>query len=170
MRHYDKLVRDRVPELIQKKGEPCRFHPAPPGELPRYLLAKLREEVAELVAVLDEPAKAEEEVADVMEVVTAIVRMAGLSEERLMARSFSAFVGPPEPTERYGNLLWNSVQPFGTSFGNPDELTEQLRVLLDVVDLLCVRGGLSPIAVFFLMNVKREECGAFRDGLILDEA
>lgn len=167
---YDKLVRDRIPELIRKKGETCRFHQAAPQEMPRYLLAKLKEEMGELVAVLDEPPRAEEEIADVMEVITAIVRMAGLNEERLLRLNRHESFGMKVDLEQNAPFLWNSIQPFGVAFGDPDLLTNQLRVVLDAVDLLFIRGGLSPIAVCLHMNKKREERGGFEGRIILDEA
>ncbi len=170
MRRYDKLVRDHIPALIRKKGQSCRCHAAPPEDLPRYALAKLKEEMGELIAALDEPSKAEEEIADVMEVITLIVRLARLDEEDLLRRVPLDSAGMKVDPEQYVTLLWNSVQPFTEEFGSPETLTRHLRAVIGAVDLLFFRGGLSPIAVCLHMNKKREERGGFAEGIILDEA
>jgi predicted house-cleaning noncanonical NTP pyrophosphatase (MazG superfamily) len=80
---YDKLVRDRIPEIIRSKGEVPVMHIAPDEEYRARLAEKLREEVAEL---LDPDANLCDELADVLEVLEALRVLHGLSEEEVQAR------------------------------------------------------------------------------------
>lgn len=65
---YDKLVRDRIPEIIKKNGATPVTHVADTEEYWRRLKAKLEEEVAETLTETDIPG----ELADVLEVIHAI--------------------------------------------------------------------------------------------------
>lgn len=69
---YNKLVRDRIPEIIKLRGGCPVFRKADEQEYWLKLKEKLREEVEEFVAAKDEAA-AKEELADVLEVVHAII-------------------------------------------------------------------------------------------------
>lgn len=73
-----KLVRDRIPEIMRAAGLTPRTRIAPREERLSWLLAKLREETAEVV---DSPCI--EECADVLEVVLAITSELGFSEAQL---------------------------------------------------------------------------------------
>ena len=64
---YNKLVRDRIPEIIQKKGGNAKIHIADETEYNQKLRDKLMEEVQEFLS-----ANNEEELADVLEVLEAI--------------------------------------------------------------------------------------------------
>ncbi len=77
-REYDKLVRDRIPEMIEENGERPVTRVATGEEYDRRLLDKLDEEVAEY-----RESREIEELADVLEVVHAIRRSRGASEEEL---------------------------------------------------------------------------------------
>ena len=71
---YDKLVRDRIPEIIAGKGKQATFHAcADDAEYLARLVAKLREEVDEF----DRDRNAEE-LADILEVVKALCVQLGL--------------------------------------------------------------------------------------------
>lgn len=78
-RTYDKLVRDRIPDIIEDDGEvPVVRTATTDAEYERYLLAKLEEEVAEY-----REDREPEELADVLEVVHAIREYEGLEASEL---------------------------------------------------------------------------------------
>lgn len=60
---YDKLVRDNIPEIIEKKGKKVSFRILNDEEFKVYLEKKLDEEVAEF-----HESKSTEELADILEV------------------------------------------------------------------------------------------------------
>ena len=64
---YEKLVRDKIPEIIKAKGGESKTHIAEEAEYKDKLNAKLREEVEEFLKEHDP-----EELADVLEVLRAI--------------------------------------------------------------------------------------------------
>ena len=64
---HSKLVRDKVPEIIQLTGQVPFIHKAENGEYRQLLLKKLLEETEEYVSI-----KSEEELADILEVINAI--------------------------------------------------------------------------------------------------
>ena len=64
---YDKLVRDKIPEIIHKGGKSVCFRVLSEIEKIEYLEKKLDEEVAEF-----HKSKDPEELADILEVVTAL--------------------------------------------------------------------------------------------------
>lgn len=72
MQTYNKLIRDKIPEIIKGKGEACVTHVATEEEYEKQLLAKLAEEVKEYQDVAG-TGSAIEELADIMEVMVAIL-------------------------------------------------------------------------------------------------
>lgn len=66
-----KLVRDRIPEIIEESGRIARTRQLEPAERLPALLAKLQEETAELRSAGTVPQRIEE-IADVLEVLKAI--------------------------------------------------------------------------------------------------
>lgn len=74
MKVYNKLVRDRIPEIIAESGRTCRVRTLEPGEYQAHLQQKLTEEMAEYQAD-----GSVQELADLVEVVQAIVQAQGLT-------------------------------------------------------------------------------------------
>lgn len=77
---YDKLVRDNIPEIIQKNGKRAVTHTADEREYIKKLEEKLQEEMKEFLF-----AKNEEEFADILEVLDAIGVVRGFNTERIQA-------------------------------------------------------------------------------------
>ncbi|MCC6405236.1 MAG: nucleoside triphosphate pyrophosphohydrolase [Candidatus Yanofskybacteria bacterium] len=73
---YEKLVRDRIPEIIRSKGVEPVVHIATEEEYREKLRMKLREEVDEYLE-----SGSPEELADILEVVYALGDAAGVSRE-----------------------------------------------------------------------------------------
>lgn len=68
---YDKLVRDRIPEIIRRRGGEPVFRTASAEEYGRRLGEKLQEESAEFASAETDEAR-KEELADVLEVIHAL--------------------------------------------------------------------------------------------------
>lgn len=80
MMEFNKLVRDRIPEIIEKEGGKPVTRTLELEEYSRYLEKKLDEEVAEY-----HESKELEELADVLEVVYALAKLRGYSVKELEA-------------------------------------------------------------------------------------
>ena len=78
MKVYNKLVRDKIPKIIEADGKTCKTRILSDSEYMVALEAKLNEEVAEYQAD-----KSLEEMADVLEVLRAICVARGYSLEEL---------------------------------------------------------------------------------------
>jgi predicted house-cleaning noncanonical NTP pyrophosphatase (MazG superfamily) len=80
---YDKLVRDRIPEIIQSHGHHPVTHVLDDATYQVALLAKLAEETreAQQAAAEDLPA----ELADILEVIRALAAAVGMSWTQLLA-------------------------------------------------------------------------------------
>lgn len=78
MKIYNKLVRDKIPELIESDGKKCVTHILSEKEYIAALETKLNEEIAEYLAD-----KTLEEMVDVMEVLRAICIARGYAFEEL---------------------------------------------------------------------------------------
>lgn len=75
--HY-KLVRDRIPEIIEKEGRKPYVRILDDQEMMKCLENKLQEEVNEYVED-----RSVEELADILEVIYALCKMKGISKEEL---------------------------------------------------------------------------------------
>jgi predicted house-cleaning noncanonical NTP pyrophosphatase (MazG superfamily) len=67
---YNKLVRDKIPEIIENDGHKAVFHKATENEYLEKLSEKLREEIGEFLAEYNG-----EELADVLEVIYTIAKI-----------------------------------------------------------------------------------------------
>ncbi len=70
MENYNKLVRDKIPEILDQKGVVYEKRIASPEEYKQELIKKLREELEEF-----EQAGDIEELADVLEVIEALKQL-----------------------------------------------------------------------------------------------
>ncbi len=75
---YNKLVRDKIPEIIQAEGKSLKTRILTDEEYLEALLAKLEEEVAEL-----KEARNIEEMGDVHEVLRALADVLGIDRDEL---------------------------------------------------------------------------------------
>lgn len=82
---YNKLVRDRIPQVIQSTGKECHTRTILGEEEYKFeLVKKLKEESAEYFAAHD-PKESLEELADMLEVIRALAAVHGSSWEQLEA-------------------------------------------------------------------------------------
>ena len=81
-----KLVRDRVPEIIEKSGKTPVYHKAHYTEVEQLLKDKLVEEVNELLATTNSDDLLEE-AADIYEVLIAILFTNGYDTKSLLAKA-----------------------------------------------------------------------------------
>ena len=81
MKKYDKLVRDRIPEIIKTDGKECDVEIVEGNKKYELLEKKLMEEVNEFLED-----KNLEELADVMEVLFGLADSLGFSEEELVRK------------------------------------------------------------------------------------
>jgi predicted house-cleaning noncanonical NTP pyrophosphatase (MazG superfamily) len=83
MKKYQKLVRDRIPEMIERAGKTAKWRELRDGEFRLALKAKALEEAQELFDAADDALLSE--LADLDEVVEAILTTYGHSREELDA-------------------------------------------------------------------------------------
>ena len=81
MEIYNKLVRDKIPEIIEATGKNFDIHYAKKEELLPLLETKLNEEVSEYLED-----KNLEELANIMEVLFSLAAALGYSEEDLITK------------------------------------------------------------------------------------
>jgi len=81
---YNKLVRDKIPEIIKETGAQCEYHVATGEDLKKALYNKLAEEINEFI---EDPCV--EEMADIQEVLWAIQEFYNLSEYEILENVYS---------------------------------------------------------------------------------
>jgi predicted house-cleaning noncanonical NTP pyrophosphatase (MazG superfamily) len=84
---YNKLVRDRIPEIIAQNGKTYGAESMSPEEFERGLLEKLIEEAREAQQADDTQLKTE--LADLQEVIDALLVLKGISRQVLRAEQRS---------------------------------------------------------------------------------
>ena len=77
-KHYHKLVRDKIPQIIEESGKTCKTRILNREEYCKMLDEKLEEELAEY-----QESKSLEELADLLEVMTAVVEARGYTWQEL---------------------------------------------------------------------------------------
>lgn len=75
---YNKAIRDKIPEIIEKSGHTCNFKTLNDEEFLIEIQKKLSEEVKEYQSNHDDT-----ELADILEVVYRIAQLKGISKEEL---------------------------------------------------------------------------------------
>lgn len=78
MIQYDKLVRDSIPEIIERSGGKCSMRTCNKDEIMKYLVEKLEEEVAEF-----RRNESIEELADILEVCYALIDEMGSTRKKV---------------------------------------------------------------------------------------
>ena len=77
MKIYNKLIRDNIPQIIERSGKTCKTRVLSDEEYVLYLNAKLNEELAEY-----QHSGEVEELADVVEVALALAAAKGVSHAK----------------------------------------------------------------------------------------
>ena len=75
---YNKAIRDKIPEIIQKDGHSCNVETLSDEKFLEQLEKKLSEELAEY-----QNEKNPEELADILEVIYRVAQLKGVSKEEL---------------------------------------------------------------------------------------
>ena len=78
MKVYNKLIRDRIPEIIQEAGKSCRIITLKNEDYLKHLNEKLQEELNEYYE-----SKKIEELVDLLEIIYAIAEHHGVSKEKI---------------------------------------------------------------------------------------
>lgn len=78
VKSYHKLIRDKIPEIIERSGKICRTEILDDADYLKLLDEKLTEELSEY-----QESKSLEELADLLEVMEAVVTARGYSWEQL---------------------------------------------------------------------------------------
>lgn len=82
MTKYDKIVRDKIPEIIRDSGGKCSFHLARQMDACVYLIDKIKEEADELLPMLNRNG-AIDELADLQEVIIALAEKQNYTIEQV---------------------------------------------------------------------------------------
>lgn len=84
---YNKLIRDRIPEIIAASGKQAQISTLDERAYRDALLAKLDEETQEVKEAVTEgeTANIRKELADVYEVIDALLALTGITYEQLLA-------------------------------------------------------------------------------------
>lgn len=77
---FNKLVRDKIPEIIRNEGRECKYRILSDEDYYRELKIKLNEEVKEF-----QDSEEVEELADILEVIYSLAKAKKYSEEELNA-------------------------------------------------------------------------------------
>lgn len=107
--HYNKLIRDRIPEKMDKVGAAYEVRTLSPEEYEQALLKKVEEEASALPS-----ATSSEELADVVDVIEEIKRLKGITNEQLANAQTKAFEKKGGFEKRLF-LLWSANDDYKTN-------------------------------------------------------
>ena len=79
---YDKLIRDKIPEVIDNAGKKCELTVSAGEELNKYFYKKIEEELNELVQAKDSRERLEE-LADLIEVIDGFIESNSIDKKLL---------------------------------------------------------------------------------------
>lgn len=88
--HYNKLIRDKIPEKIKNKGSDCRVRILEDEEFEQELLKKVGEEGSGLEAA-ESKQEIIEELADVLDVIDEIKKIKGITDVDIRAAQKKAY-------------------------------------------------------------------------------
>ena len=94
---HNKLVRDRIPEIIEASGKRCRIKALDENDYLNALDAKLSEELQEYLQD-----KSMEELADLLEVIRAVITARGSTYEQVEALRMAK----AEKRGAFNNRVW----------------------------------------------------------------
>lgn len=161
-----KLVRDGIIKKIEDKGQPCLWHTAAPRDHQRLLVEKILEEVEELLDVLDDPDRAEEECGDLFETIQALLQELGLKWDDVRARAPTRKPLRNEAKDKLPGLLREAAEMLSTGFlgFNQSVFGDVIR---DVEELI-VAFGFSRARVVNVQRRKRAQWGGFTKWIVLE--
>ena len=128
---YEKLVRDRIPDLIASDGRTADYRTATIAERDSFLLRKLFEECREVIDAVrsGDPTQLREELADVLEAIEGIGQVHGIDEVLVpLVEEDCSLVRLPErlvPVEHFeSSPLGNNPEGSG---GDPTHVHQFMR-------------------------------------------
>jgi predicted house-cleaning noncanonical NTP pyrophosphatase (MazG superfamily) len=155
LKKYNKLVRDKIPEIIEKEGHKAKHHVLSEQEYLAELDKKLNEEVKEY-----QEAKNLEEMADILEVLYATCKAHGYTVEELEAKRREKL----EARGGFDNKLYleyveNSTSKNTCSISDIKALKKWSRIPEDGKEILlnnvyCRTCGVTRIIDYCIVNDK----------------
>ena len=104
-KNYNKLIRDRIPELIEQDGRQYKIKVMPEEEYRQRLAQKLIEEATEAAQSLDSIPDLTKEIADLYEVIDSLIAAYNLDRQQILDLQTHRRTTRGGFTKRL-NLLW----------------------------------------------------------------
>lgn len=146
IKSYNKLVRDKIPEIIKSKGDECTLEILSDDRYIEMLDKKLNEELAEYQAD-----KTLEELADLLEVIYAVVKARGYSVEQLEKVR-------KEKADKRGSFEKKILlkQVTEKAMLTQKQFTQMVTVQSETIDKYIRSGKIIPDESVFITPRKRE--------------
>lgn len=80
---YHKLIRDKIPDIIESKGEKAEVRELSDQEYKQELLKKLVEEVKEVVEAKEDKKELTKEIGDVLEIIDYLIKIFELNRDEI---------------------------------------------------------------------------------------